>query len=122
MSSNGVSLQREYQFGFTTGIMNLPQVLGTLPDAGQSDIPSNHPIQIVFDRSMDPESVEAMLDVPPHFEYSTSWLEADMVLLIEPTVTLPANTTYTITIGAGALSSLGLPLEEDYGFSFTTKS
>ena len=122
VSSNGVSLQQEYQFDFTTGIMNLPQVLGTLPDAGQSDIPSNHPIQIVFDRSMDPESVEAMLDVSPHFEYSTSWLEADMVLLIEPAVTLPANTTYTFTIGAGALSSFGLPLKDDYKFSFTTTS
>ena len=100
--------------------MNLPQVLGTLPDSGQGNIPSNHPIQIVFDRSMDIESVEALLVVSPNFEYSTSWFEAEMVLEVMSATPLPANTTYTITIGAGALSSFGLPLEDGYEFSFTT--
>ncbi|MBA7644493.1 hypothetical protein ES703_52237 [subsurface metagenome] len=121
MSGNGVPLEKKFQFGFTTGIMNLPQVLGTLPDSGQENIPSNHPIQIVFDRSMDIESVEALLNVSPNFEYSTDWFEAEMVLEIKPVSPLPANTTYTITIGAGVLSSFSLPLEDDYGFSFTTR-
>ncbi len=121
MSSNGVSLAEKFQFSFTTSLMNLPQVLGTLPDLGQENIPSNHPIQIVFDRSMNRQSVEARLSVFPHFEYSTSWLEANMVLEIKPLAPLAANRKYTIVIGAGALSSFALPLEDDYGFSFTTR-
>jgi hypothetical protein len=120
MSGDGVPLAEEHQSNFTTGIMNLPQVLGTLPHSGQRNIPSNHLIQIVFDRSMDPESVEALLNVSPHLDYTTRWFEAEMVLQIKPTNPLGINTKYTIDIGAGALSSFGLPLENDYEFSFTT--
>ncbi len=119
-SANGVSLGEEKQFAFTTGIMNLPEVLGTMPESGQGSIPSNHPIQIVFDRSMDVESVEALLSTSPGFDYNTSWFEADMVLQIEPVAPLLDSTTYTITIDAGALSSFGLPLANDYEFTFTT--
>ncbi|MEE8470752.1 MAG: Ig-like domain-containing protein, partial [Dehalococcoidia bacterium] len=119
-SANGVSLGEEKQFAFTTGIMNLPEVLGTMPESGQGSIPSNHPIQIVFDRSMDVESVEALLNTSPGFDYNTRWYEADMVLQIEPVAPLLDSTTYTITIDAGALSSFGLPLANDYEFTFTT--
>jgi hypothetical protein len=120
-SADGVSLADTYQFSFTTGIMNLPRVLGTMPDSGQGNIPSNHPIQIVFDRSMDTESSEALLSVSPGFDYVTSWFEADMVLQIEPIIPLMDNTTYAIAIDAGALSSFGLPLEDGYEFTFTSR-
>lgn len=119
VSGDGVPLQEKYHFSFTTGIMNLPRVLGTLPNSAQGNIPSNHPIQIVFDRSMDTQSAEALLSISPNFEYTTTWFEADMVLQINPVAPLLANTTYTITIPRGALSSFGLPLEKAYEFSFT---
>jgi hypothetical protein len=122
MSGDGVSLEGEYQFGFTTGIMNLPRVLGTMPSSGQVNIPSNHPIQIVFDRSMDTASVEAVLKVFPNLEYSTTWFESDVVLQIEPMAPLSENEQYSITIGGAALSSFGLPLEDGYEFAFTTKA
>jgi hypothetical protein len=122
VSGDGIPLGEEYKFSFTTGIMNLPRVLGTMPFSGQANIPSNHPIQIVFDRSMDTKSVEDLLKVSPSFEYTTSWFEADMVLNIKPVAALPGNTTYTITVGAGALSSFGLPIEHNYEFSFSTRS
>jgi hypothetical protein len=122
MSSDGVPLEDEYQFSFTTGIMGLPRILGTMPNPGQANIPSNHPIEIVFDRSMDTASVEALLNVYPNFAYDTFWLEADMVLQVKPVAPLLASKKYTINIGAGALSSFGLPLENSYEFSFTTKN
>ncbi|MFC2063314.1 Ig-like domain-containing protein [Chloroflexota bacterium] len=93
-----------------------------MPYSGQGNIPSNHPIQIVFDRSMDTQSVEGLLDISPNLEYTTNWYDADMVLEIVPLATLPANTTFTITIGAGVLSSFGLPLAEYYTFTFSTES
>ncbi len=121
VSGNGVPLDGEYQFSFTPVIRNLPGVLGTMPESGLGNIPSNYPIQIVFDLSMDTGSVEALLSVFPDFDYNTSWFEANMVLQIEPISPLDADTHYTITIGSGALSSFGLPLQNDYESSFTTR-
>jgi len=121
-STDGISLAEELEFSFIPTLMNSPAVLGTMPYAGQTTIPSNHPIQIVFDRSMDTQSVEDLLSTSPDLEYTTNWYDANMVLEIKPLATLPANTTFTITIGAGAISSFGLPLAEDYTFTFSTES
>ncbi|HEY77715.1 MAG TPA: Ig-like domain-containing protein [Dehalococcoidia bacterium] len=121
MSGDGIPLEKDYSFSFTPVIMNLPHVMGTLPDSGQGGVPSNHPIQIVFDRSMDTASVEARLNVSPDFTYDTRWYEADMVLQIEPLAPLLASQQYAITVGTGALSSFGLPLEADYELVFTTR-
>ncbi len=120
-SADGVPLGEGYRFGFNTGIMNLPQVLGTLPYTGQVGIPSNHPLQIVFDRSMDTASVEDLIEVSPYFEYQTSWFEADMVLEINPLSPLPVDTYFTITVNHGVRSSFGLPMEDGFVFSFTTE-
>ena len=119
-SADGVPIIGEHQFRFITGINGPPVVLGTMPDNGQSDIPPNHPIRIVFDRPMDRRSVESMMSFSSDFEHSTRWYEANMVLEIIPMKSLAINTTYTITIKAGALSSVGLPLGDDFGFSFAT--
>ena len=121
MSADGLPLEESYSFSFITGIVPTPQVLGTMPLDGQGDIPSNHPIQIVFDWPMEPTSAGAALVVSPAMDYTTMWLEANFVLLIEPTMPLEASTTYTFKISSGAMSADGLPLEEGYSFSFTTK-
>lgn len=121
MSADYTSLEESYSFSFFTGIHGVPHVLGTLPENGQADIPSNHPIQIVFDRPMNPASVETALEISPNMDYSTTWLEANFVLLLEPLAPLAANTTYTFEIGTEAASIVGLPLEEDFNFSFTTE-
>jgi len=120
MSADYIPLEESYRFSFFTGIHGAPHVLGTLPENGQADIPSNHPIQIVFDRPMNPAPVEAALEVSPNMDYSTTWLEANFVLLLEPLAPLAANKTYTFEIGTEAVSIVGLPMEEDFSFSFTT--
>ena len=71
---------------------------------------------------MDTQSVEAVLDISPNIEYVTTWYEADMVLEITPTADLPAGTTFTVTIGLGALSSYGLPMATDYSFNFVSSA
>ncbi len=119
-SADGVQLKGEYQFSFITGIMGQPVVLGTMPNKGQSNIPSSHPIRVVFDRPMDVQSVEALLSISPDIDYTTNWYEANMVLELVSASPLATNTTYTITIESGALSSFGLPLEDDFKFSFST--
>jgi len=120
LSADMIPLAEGYSFSFITGIVRPPRVMGTFPENGQIDIPSNHPIQIVFDRSMDRASVEAALEVSPAMDYSTAWHEADFVLRIEPLAPLAANTTYTFKISTEATSAAGLPLVEIFSFSFAT--
>lgn len=119
-SADGIPIDKVHQFSFIPSLMNIPDVLGVMPDQGQDDIPSNHPIQIVFDRSMNTRSVEARLSISPAYKFTTNWYEADMVLEIVPETTLPSNTELTITLESGALSSFGLPMEDSFKFSFTT--
>ena len=42
-------------------------------------------------------------------DYTTTWLEADFVLMLEPVTSLKTNTTYTLEVGAGAMSAFGMP-------------
>ena len=120
MSAGGLPLAEGHRFSFITGILPTPHVLGTLPLDGQVDVPPNHPIRIVFDWPMEPASVEATLEVSPGVEYSTTWLEANFVLLIETTEPLATKTIYIFEIGTTAMSTDGLPLEEGFRFSFIT--
>ncbi|RLC63857.1 MAG: hypothetical protein DRI01_04420, partial [Chloroflexi bacterium] len=120
LSTGGMPLAADYSFSFFTGMHETPRVLGTLPLDGQADIPSNHPIQIIFDQPMDTASIEAALKVSPAMDYTTTWLEANFVLMLEPVTTLAVDTGYTISIGDEAISTFGMPLAKDYSFSFTT--
>jgi hypothetical protein len=91
-----------------------------MPFDGQTGIPPNYPIQIMFDQPMEPASVEAALTISPAIDYSTEWLEADFVLVINPTLPLPANTTYTISIKVGTLSSDGVMNQQGHDYTFKT--
>jgi hypothetical protein len=120
MSADGIYLAEEYEFGFATFIMNQPRVLGSFPASGAS-IPSNHPLQIMFDRPMEPQSVEERISIThPGFQYTTSWHDANMVLQIESIEPLPAgfDISYTISLDAGAQSRFGLPMEDGFKFTF----
>lgn len=116
----GEEMGTGYTSSFFTGIHGAPAVTGSIPVNGQTAIPLDYPIQITFDRSMDPDSVESLLTVSPGFEYSTAWYDANFVLQINSSTPLDLNQSYSITIGAEAESAFGQPLGEDYTFSFTT--
>jgi hypothetical protein len=122
LSADGTALNEELEFSFTSTLRNPPVVLGSMPDSGQTGIPSNYPIQIVFDRSMDTQSVEAVLGISPNIEYVTTWYEANMVLEITPTADLPAGTIFTVTIGLGALSNYDIPMATEYSFYFISST
>jgi len=119
-SVDGLPMKESYNFSFFTGIHGKPAVLGSMPFDGQTGIPSNYPIQIVFDRPMDPASVEAALTISPAIEYTTSWYEANFILEIQPAAPLETGTTYTFAVGDGAISSFEQPLEKSFSSSFTT--
>lgn len=120
ISTNSISLGEDYTLDFFTGIHGVPQVLSTMPTDGQVGIPSGYPIQVFFNRSMNPDSVEDAITVTPTIEYRAKWYEADFVLEIEPKEPLVPNTTYTFEIGGKSTSSHSWPLGQSYRFSFTT--
>jgi len=120
MSAEGETMEEEFGLSFITGIVPTPHVAGTMPLDGQTDIPSNYPIQIFFDWPMNPDSVEAALTVTPAIDYATEWLEGDFVLTIKPMTTLAAFMRYKIQLGAGATSADGAPMGVTFSISFVT--
>ncbi len=121
ISTTGAQLRDGHSFQFITGIVPAPGVLGTMPLDGQKGIPSNHPIQIVFDRSMDTASVEDALAISPDIDYATEWVEADMVLRIKLLTELAPPVRYTIQIDSSAASAVGIPMGVTFSISFSAK-
>ena len=119
MSTTGATLIGGYSFQFITGIVPAPEVMGTMPLDGQEGIPSNHPIQIVFDRPMDTASVEDALTISPDIDYATEWVEGDFVLRIKPLTTLAAFMRYKIQLDSSATSAAGIPMGVTFSISFT---
>ena len=119
-SEPGVALGAPFELRFLTGIHGVPRVLGSVPANAQEGIPANHPVRIVFDRPMDAASVESALAIAPAFAHARIWLEAGFVLWIEPLFSLAFSVEYTVSIGAAAESTFGIPMESPWSFSFTT--
>ncbi len=119
-SASGVPLPEPFRLGFFTGIHGLAWALGSLPPDGQTEIPANHPIEVVFNRPMDTASVENALRIDPPIEFVPLWFETGYVLQIEPVYSLEPGTTYSITIDDSAVTTFGSPLAGGYAFGFTT--
>jgi len=100
---------------FTT--VDAPTVTAVSPLPGAQSVPVGSPIQITFDRLMDPEKVIAGLRVEPSFGYKVSWNEA--VLTLTPSLPLASETEYKLTIGDPAVDTDGSRLP-DYTTSFRT--
>jgi hypothetical protein len=100
---------------FTT--VDAPKVTAVLPLRGSQSVPVESPIQITFDRLMDPQKVIAGLKVEPSFTYQVSWNEA--VLTLTPSPPLVSGTEYKLTIGDPAVDTDG-SLLPDYTTSFRT--
>jgi hypothetical protein len=102
-------------FTFTT--VDAPRVTAVSPLLDAQSVPVESPIQITFDRLMDPEKVVAGLRVEPSFNYQVSWNEA--VLTLTPSLPLASNTEYKLTIGDPAVDTDGSRLP-DYTTRFRT--
>ncbi|MBN1369868.1 MAG: Ig-like domain-containing protein [Dehalococcoidaceae bacterium] len=121
LSFDGVALGEVFELSFMPSLMARPHVLGDMVAASGGTIPTNYPIQLVFDLSMDTASVEGNLRFATGFAYTVEWFEADTVMQIVPAGSLVPGGQYSITILAGALSSFGLPMAESYTFEFSVR-
>ncbi len=99
-----------------------PQLTGTAPTQGQSHVPTNSAIALVFDRPLAPLSYQKEITVtaggPVAFTADAS-LAQGRLLTIQPTGLLPPNTQVTVQV-TGLLDTTGSVFAGPMSFQFTT--
>jgi Big-like domain-containing protein len=126
----GVELETPITIRFRTVVTGLVAEL-VLPADGIDGIALTTPIAIVFDRRIDPDSVEGdFLTISPEvagtLEVATAAGEppsddgSGSVLLFTPSSALPPNTTFEVELARGLTSTTGGGLGGPVTWSFTT--
>ena len=97
-----------------------PQVLYCYPDDGNTDIPINCIVTIIFDRAIDTDSIVDAFVIQPDAPGNCNWSNGNTKLEYTPSDYLQPNTKYTVMITTLAKDAEGNPLEESFSWSFTT--
>jgi hypothetical protein len=95
-----------------------PLVIQRTPERGQ-ELSLDGDVELVFDRPMDRESVEAAFTLSPGVEGSFEWKD-DRTLNFTPSEPLARDATYEVYVGAEARGADGEPLDGAYYFQFRT--
>jgi hypothetical protein len=97
-----------------------PQVLYCYPDDGNTDIPINCIVTIIFDRAIDIDSMVDAFVIQPDAPGNCNWSDGNTKLEYTPTQYLQPETIYTVMITTLAKDADGNPLEKSFSWSFTT--
>jgi hypothetical protein len=128
----GYSLDGEFSGGFPSGDgasggifvatfsvdAQPPTVMTTWPPDGDTEASELAPIHVTFSEPMDRASAAAAFSLSGGILGTFEWTGSTMVFV--PSAPLAAGTSYTISIGAGALDFDGTPMAAVHSFSFTT--
>lgn len=95
----------------------LPALVTVTPGAGETHIAVASPLMLTFSEEMRPESVSQNLQIQPPMQGSFSWDAS--TLIFAPAQPWPSGEQITVTLKAGARSSLGLPIFGDQQWSFS---
>ncbi len=122
-STDGLSLESQYEFSFTTGdavdIM-APSILSSLPSSGASEVDVTTEITITFSEPMDTTTTEGAVIISPGAITKRTWDAGGSILTLS--VELEPQTTYTVTISQIARDFAGNTLTSVHSFTFTTKN
>ncbi len=120
----------DFVFSFTTS-PEPPRVISTYPENGAYGVlVTLDMISIVFDSSMDNDTVEDAIRITPHIQSNMTWDASNKELSIQPLGPLLFYTEYTITInGNVATDEAGVLLDgngdgaygDDFQFRFVTE-
>lgn len=121
MDTSGVQLRFPLEFSFSTVQSSVSYAgIQTNPFHGDVEIdPMTNSILVTFPRRMDPSTTEAAVSISPSQEFFFLWPEKNK-LKIYTGAPLLAATTYEITIDEMAEDLDGVPLGDDFSFSFST--
>lgn len=126
----GTPLERPFRLAFRTVPSGLaPEAI--VPADGVAGVAVTTPIALVFDRALDPDSVEDdLLAITPAVAGSLDVVAppgaaglldgARRVLRFQPSGPLDPNTTYEVTLGRGLLGADGAGLPAGMSWTFTT--
>lgn len=121
-NTNGIALQSDYVWRFTTGSLVAPTVISTDPENDETDVALNKVIRATFSETMDPATINnttftlkkgtnAIAGVVTYSGITASFT---------PSSPLESNTVYTATVTTGAKNLAGTPLAGNYVWEFTT--
>jgi hypothetical protein len=118
----GNALQTPFIWSFSTGATVYPTVVSTDAADNATAVARNKKISATFSMPMNPSSLTATsytlrqgaTSVAGSIAYSGS------TVTFTPTSDLASNTVYTATITTGASNVPGIPMQNDYVWSFTT--
>jgi uncharacterized protein YkwD len=100
-----------------------PAVVRFRPRNGWADVEWSQQLSVRFTEPMDRASSEAAWSATQGttaLAGTFSWAEDDTVLIFDPRAALGDDQKVTMTVGTGALSRAGLPLQEAASATFTT--
>ncbi len=119
---NGLALQTDFVWTFSTGAFIVPQVISTDPADKDTGVYLNKIVSANFNMLMDPSTFnsatfnvkEGSVMVPGTISYSGT------TVYFKPAANLKLNTLYTATITTGVKAVSGTPLPNNYIWTFTT--
>jgi uncharacterized protein YfaS (alpha-2-macroglobulin family) len=88
------------------------------PERGEELDPDGE-IELVFDRAMDQEAVEAAFSLSPGIEGSFQWRD-ERTLSFKPSTALTRDAVYEVYLGADAKDTEGEPIDGAFYFQFRT--
>ncbi|MDO9512960.1 MAG: Ig-like domain-containing protein [Bacteroidales bacterium] len=120
----GTALENNYVWSFTTGSISGPTVISTDPTSNETGVLLNKTVTATFSMAMDPLTLTtATFIVKKGLTTITGTVSySGKTALFNPSSPLEANTLYVCTITTGAKNSTGIPLAENYVWSFTTEN
>lgn len=89
----------------SAGCASPPQIVTILPGRGAGDVPTNQPIEIVFDRAMDEASVSAHFHLIPSSPGRVHWQNQRTMLFEHPALT--PSSRYQAVLEGGYRDSAG---------------
>lgn len=100
--------------GLLAGWQLSPRVTDVLPPEGE--LQGRQPLTIIFNRKMDPQSVEGSLLITPDYEGDLSWDAGFKELTFTPRKIWPSGTSVSISLGRGSRSKLKIPFWQEITF------
>jgi protocatechuate 3,4-dioxygenase beta subunit len=119
-TSNTLATMQEYRLSFRTssGVDSVkPRVLGVYPSTGATSVARNlNNIALGFSEDMDPASItSSSVTLSGGISGTVSYSPSSRSANFSPSVSLAANTTYTVTITSAATDLSANPLDQDAG-------
>ena len=120
----GTPLANDYVWTFTTGTVTAPKVISTDPANNATGVVLNKTVTATFSMAMNPLTINTGTFTISHGTTPVSGIVSYLgtTASFKPTIDLLQGTTYTCTITTGAGNLAGIPLANNYVWTFTTIS